>query len=231
MFLEVQLIISHHWFRLWLATKQVKSMTWSNDDTVHWHCVASLGHNEFTHCGLIMHICGSKLRYRDGLSPVQCQTITWTNADLLSINCLRTNLSELSTKIDKYYLKKKNTFENACKMSAICSSYNVLKWMTGQWCKSHKVNHLHWKHVYHIKWTLVNRKMNRCLYMCKTSFSKGPGEKGYCFCLRSNHRTWNSKDLVDHDQKLIIVGESHIESICQVCSQSGKWFMQKCKEN
>ena len=36
------------------------------------------------------------------LSPVQCQIITWTNADLLSIGSLQTDLSEIWTEIQNF---------------------------------------------------------------------------------------------------------------------------------
>ena len=38
----------------------------------------------------------------NGFSPVQRQAITWTNAELSSIGHLRTNLSEIRIKIQKF---------------------------------------------------------------------------------------------------------------------------------
>ena len=51
-----------------------------------------------THWGRITHICVSKLTIigsDNGLLPGQCQAITWTNADILSIGPLVTNFSEI----------------------------------------------------------------------------------------------------------------------------------------
>ena len=42
----------------------------------------------------------------NGLPPIRRQTITWTNADLLSIGQLGTNFSEISIKIQIFSLKK-----------------------------------------------------------------------------------------------------------------------------
>ena len=42
----------------------------------------------------------------NGLSPVRRQAITWTNADLVSIEMLGTNFSEISIKIPIFSLKK-----------------------------------------------------------------------------------------------------------------------------
>ena len=60
-----------------------------------------------------MHICISKLTiigWDNGLLPGQCQAIVWTNAGILLIRPLGTNLSEILIKIDifsfmKMYLK------------------------------------------------------------------------------------------------------------------------------
>ena len=54
--------------------------------------------NELTHWGRVMHICVSKLTIigsDNGLSPCQRQAIVWTNAGILSIGPLGTNLSEI----------------------------------------------------------------------------------------------------------------------------------------
>ena len=59
----------------------------------------------------------------NGLSPVKCQAITWTNADLLLIELSGTNFSEIQIKIEDFSFIKKNAFENVvCEMTAILSS-------------------------------------------------------------------------------------------------------------
>ena len=42
----------------------------------------------------------------NGLSPVRCQAITWTNADVLSIGSLGANFSEISIEIQTFSFKK-----------------------------------------------------------------------------------------------------------------------------
>ena len=51
--------------------------------------MASIGHNELTHSGLV--IIGSG----NGLEPVGFQAIIWTSADLLQIKPWGTGLSEI----------------------------------------------------------------------------------------------------------------------------------------
>ena len=55
----------------------------------------------------------------NGLSPATRQFITWTNTDLLSIEPLRTYLSEIRIKIQKISFVK-IAFENVCAMAVIC---------------------------------------------------------------------------------------------------------------
>ena len=61
-----------------------------------------------------------KIGSGNGLSPVRCQAIPWTNTDLLSIRPLGKNFSELQIKY-KVFIHK-NGFENiVCKMAALSS--------------------------------------------------------------------------------------------------------------
>ena len=56
----------------------------------------------------------------NGLVLVQCQAITWTNDDLLSVGPTETNLSEIWIKMQSFSFKKINAFENAvCQMTTI----------------------------------------------------------------------------------------------------------------
>ena len=62
-----------------------------------------------THWGRVMHICISKLTTIgsvNGLSPGGCQAIIWTNAGILLIRRLGTNLSEISSEICTFSFKK-----------------------------------------------------------------------------------------------------------------------------
>ena len=56
-----------------------------------------------------MHICVSKLTIigaDNGLAPSRRQAIIWTNAGILSIGPLATNVSEILIKIYKFSFKK-----------------------------------------------------------------------------------------------------------------------------
>ena len=54
-----------------------------------------------------------------GLSPVRRQTITWTNAGLLSIGPLETNSSEIWIETENFSVNE-NAFENViCEMGGI----------------------------------------------------------------------------------------------------------------
>ena len=63
----------------------------------------------FRRLGWMMHICISKLTTissDNGLSPVRCQSITWTCAGLLSIELLETSFSEIWIRILSFSFKK-----------------------------------------------------------------------------------------------------------------------------
>ena len=62
-----------------------------------------------------------------GLSPVQRQAITWTNAALLSIGLLRTNFSEIWTGMLSFSFKKIHLKMTSAKMMVILSGGNELK--------------------------------------------------------------------------------------------------------
>ena len=62
-----------------------------------------------THWGRVTHLCVSKLATigsDNGLSPGRRQTIIWTNAGILLIGPLGTNLSEILSEIHTFSLKK-----------------------------------------------------------------------------------------------------------------------------
>ena len=75
-----------------------------------------------THWGRVTHICVSKPNIfgsDNGLSPVRCQTIIWTNADLLLVVPLETNFSEISIKLLNFH--SRNAFENV-----VCEAVSTL---------------------------------------------------------------------------------------------------------
>ena len=83
-----------------------------------------LGLNVLTHWGRVTHICVGKLTIigsDNGLSPGWHQAIIWTNAGILLIGPLGTNLNKnLYRKL--YMITQENAFVNVvCKMAAIFS--------------------------------------------------------------------------------------------------------------
>ena len=62
----------------------------------------------------------------NGLSPVQCQAITWTNADLLSIGPLGTNFSAILIETLTFSFKKMCLKISSAKWSPFCSERDEL---------------------------------------------------------------------------------------------------------
>ena len=120
LFLRVHLTMSQHYFIWWCVAEQVKhylKLWWSIDSYYYLNQLLSrsLAHfsitslNEFTHWGRVTHICVSNLTITgsdNGLSPVRCQAIIWTNAGILSIGSLGTNFSEILLRIETFSFTK-----------------------------------------------------------------------------------------------------------------------------
>ena len=51
---KTTMMISHHWFNWWLCAVRQQAITPTNIDQVLWCQMAFLGHNELTHCGLVL---------------------------------------------------------------------------------------------------------------------------------------------------------------------------------
>ena len=76
-----------------------------------------------------MHICVSKLTIigsDNGLLPGQSQAIIWTNAGMLLIRTLGTNLSEVSSENHTFSFKKMHLNMLCVKWRQFCLSLNVL---------------------------------------------------------------------------------------------------------
>ena len=98
-----------------------------------------------THWGRVTHICVSKLTTigsDNGLSPSRLQAIIWTNAGILLIRPLGTNVSEISIKIHNFSFKKINLKMSYGKWRPFCLGLNVLStpcttshgsWIFMQW--------------------------------------------------------------------------------------------------
>ena len=98
----------------------------------------------FTHWGRVTHTCVSKLINTgsdNGLSPGRCQAIIWTNAGILLIGPLGTNLSEILIKIITFSFKKMRSKVSSGKRRPSCLGLNVLTKPTMQQSKiSHNVS-------------------------------------------------------------------------------------------
>ena len=71
--------------------------------------MASLDYNKLTHLPLVLHICVSRLTiigWDNGLSPIRRQAIIYSNAGLLLIGHLGTNISEILIKIQNVSFMK-----------------------------------------------------------------------------------------------------------------------------
>ena len=84
---------------------------------------------QLTHWGRVTHICVSKLTIigsDNGLSPGRRQVIIWTNAGILLIGALGTNVSEILIKIGTFSLKNMLLKMSSGKRRPSCLGLNVL---------------------------------------------------------------------------------------------------------
>ena len=82
-----------------------------------------------THQGWVTHICVSNLNIigsDNGLMPGQCQAIILTNAAILLIETLGTNLSDISVEVLSFSLKKMSLKMSSGKCHPFCFGLNVL---------------------------------------------------------------------------------------------------------
>ena len=85
-----------------------------------------------THWGRVTHICVIKLTISgsdNGLSPDRRQAIIWTNAGILLIGPLGTNLSEILIEIYTFSLKKMHLKISSAKWRPFWLGLNVLNTM------------------------------------------------------------------------------------------------------
>ena len=84
---------------------------WRHAKVRHWHHISS----------------------GNGLQPVWRQTITWTNADVLSIGPLGTNFSEIRIKIKNFSFMKMHLKTSTAKWRPFCPEGN--EYILMSWCK------------------------------------------------------------------------------------------------
>ena len=85
--------------------------------------------NLLTHWGRVTHICVSKLTSigsDNGLSPGRRQAIIWTNAEILLIEPLGTNFSEILIGIETLSFKKLHLKMSSGKWRPSCLGLNLL---------------------------------------------------------------------------------------------------------
>ena len=74
-----------------------------------------------TECRIYASVIWVNIILGDGLSPIWCQAITWTNAALFSNGAMETNVSEIRIKIQKFSFMKMLLKMSSAKMAAILS--------------------------------------------------------------------------------------------------------------
>ena len=82
-----------------------------------------------THWGRVMHICIGNLTIigsDNGLSPERRQAIIWTNAGILLIGPVGTNLSEISSKIHTFSFTKMHLKMSSGKWRSFCPGLSLL---------------------------------------------------------------------------------------------------------
>ena len=82
-----------------------------------------------THWGRMTHICVSELTVigsDNGLAPGRRQAIIWTNAGILLIRPLGTNISEILIGIQTFWFKKMHLKMSSAKWRPFCLGLNVL---------------------------------------------------------------------------------------------------------
>ena len=105
----------------WLI--QVQIMDWCRKRTT------SFQENALTHWGGVPQICVSKLNIigsDNALSPNRCQTIIWTNAEILLIEPSVTNFSEISIELHIFSFGKMHFKMSSGKWRPFCLGLNAV---------------------------------------------------------------------------------------------------------
>ena len=109
------------------TTRGLLSCTGSPKLNINSHPTNSC--SPLTHWGRVTHICVGNLTIIDsdnGLSPGRRQAIIWTNAAILSIGPLGTNLNEISSGIQTFAFSKMHFKMSSAKWRPFCLGLNVL---------------------------------------------------------------------------------------------------------
>ena len=139
------------------------------------------------HLGQVTHICVSKqtsIGSDNGLSPGWRQAIIWTNARILLIGPLGTNLREISIEIHKLSFKKMHLKMSSGKWHPFCLGLNELK----------ELFFLYFDHLWPILFTM---EFKPNLAKMPLNFSGGPAEHGLSFSIKYAI-VWQIYDALQH---------------------------------
>ena len=124
------------------------------------------GADELTHlpkCHMYAAVNQVSIGSNNGLSPIQCQAIIWTNAGLLSIGPLGTNFSAILIKTQNFSFTKMHLKISSAKSRPFCAGGDEL--MVNQGCEKSYLELLriclsgmqhHWSNLF----TVLSRTMN-----------------------------------------------------------------------
>ena len=110
-------------WKLFRCQECIKSLVFRLPSTINHSLI-------LTHWTRVTHICVSKLGIigtNNGLSPVRCQAIIWTNADLLSIGPLGRNFSDIYIRLPQFSFSKLHLKMSSAKRRLFCLGVNALK--------------------------------------------------------------------------------------------------------
>ena len=102
------------------------NIVYSSFDILYYHFFTLVS---LTHWSRVTHICVSKLNITgsdNGLLPDRCQAIIWTDAGILLIGPLGTNVSETLIEIHTFSFMKMHLKMSSGKWRPFCLSLNVL---------------------------------------------------------------------------------------------------------
>ena len=111
-------------------------------DEKPWKTLGHLFYTTLTHWGQVTHICVVKLTITasdNGLSPERHQAIIWTNAGILLIGPLGTNVSEILIAIQTFSLKKirlKMSSAKCCSFRPGLNELSLMTWVTCSTCST-----------------------------------------------------------------------------------------------
>ena len=154
-------------FTVWCTreTNQGNNFGWIGLCKVLWKCDLNMKawercrsrHSTQTNWGQVTHICVGKLTITgsdNGLSPRRYQAIIRTNAGILLIGPLETNVSEFVIGIQTFSFRKMHLKMSSAKWRPFCVGPNVLN-QQRKWQRQFQYSIFHdisWDHVYHFEW-------------------------------------------------------------------------------